>query len=121
MPRPLGNDTITILKPTLITDAVDNTSYWDFSNPTEITVENCSVQPFLPADKLAYEETRERDYSRSIWVVYAPSTEDTRGILPHDRVRFLGEVYEVFGEVGAWRRFHAKPHHVQIMLQRREG
>lgn len=121
MPRPLGNDTITILKPTFVTDTVDNTGYWDFSNPTEITVENCSVQPFLPSDKLQFEITSERDYSRATWRLYAPSTSDTRNIDPHDRISFEGVEYEVFGRVGTWRRFSGANHHVQIILQRRTG
>ena len=121
MPRRLGHDTITILKPAVEVDADDNSQYLDYGNPTEIEVRFCSVQPFLPADKLQFEITADRDYARATWVVFAPSTEDTRAIEPRDRIEFQGRVYEVFGEVGAWRRFNGANHHVQIILQTREG
>lgn len=121
MPRPLGRDTITILKPTITIDPVDNTELIDFTTPTEIVVPFCFVQPFLPADKLQFEITSDRDYSRATWVAFAPSTPDTREIEPHDRIEFDGDTYEVFGKVGAWRRFNGSNHHVQIILQTREG
>ena len=121
MPTPLGHDTITVLKPTITTDTVDNAQMIDFDSPTEVVVAGCSVQPFLPADKLQYENTSERDFARATWVVYAPHNAVTLAIAPRDRISFLGRVYEVYGEVGAWRRRSGQPHHVQIILMTREG
>lgn len=119
MGRPLGKDTIYIQRSTRTTDTVDNTQYDTFS--AEIEVKFCSVQPFLPADKLQFEITAEREYARATWVVFAPSTADTRALRPRDRVRFGSRVYEVYGEVGSWRRMNGMNHHVQIILQTREG
>lgn len=121
MPRPLGNDTITLLQPELDTDSVDGGTVFDWDNATETEIDGCSVQPFLPADKLQFEITSDRDYARATWVVFAPSNSTTRGIRPHDRILFLEREYEVFGEIGAWRRLDGSTHHVQIILQTREG
>lgn len=117
--RRLGNDTIYIQRATTNTDTVDNTQYYTFGD--EIEVKYCSVQPFLPSDKLQYEVTAERDYARSTWRVYAPPTDDILALRPRDRVRFETRVYEVFGEVGAWRDRSGTRHHAQIILQTREG
>lgn len=121
MARPLGNETITILKPVETVDTVDNTTYFSWTTPTEVEVSGCSFQPFLPSDKLQYEETRDRDFSRSTWRVYAPYTADVLAIQPHDRIRHLGQVYEVFGHTGSWRHLSGVGHHVQIIVQLREG
>ncbi len=121
MARPLGSDVITILKPVSVTDVVDNSRQLTWVSPTELEVRQCSVQPFLPSDKLQFEITSERDYARATWVVFAPSTAVTRALKPHDRIKFEDRVYEVYGEVGSWRRFNGSPHHVQIILQTREG
>lgn len=121
MGRPLGNDTIYIQTPTLVVDDADNTTYYDFEDPTEVEVPFCSVQPFKPSDKLQFEITAERDYARATWRVYAPPTAEVMALEPHDRIRFDGRVYEVYGEVGLWRRLNGVRHHVQIILQTREG
>ena len=118
---PLGNDTITLLKPTATTDTRDNTLYWSFTSPTEVVVNGCSVQPFLPSDKLQFEVTIDRDYSRSTWRVYAPPTTDVMAVKAHDRISFAGDEYEVFGNPGTWRNRHGVLHHVQIIIQVRLG
>lgn len=121
MVRPLGSDTITILKPDIQTDTTDNTLYFDWSSPTEIEVEGCSFQPFLPSDKLQFEDSGDRDFARSTWRIYAPYTLPVLAISKHDRIRFQDQEYEVFGLTGSWRRFNGAGHHVQIIVQLREG
>lgn len=119
--RPLGNDTVTILKPDVVVDSVDNTTYFDFDNATEIVVEECSIQPFLLAAQLQFEVTGERDYARTTWRLYAPTTDDTLAIEPHDRIRFDGQDYEIYGIGGSWRRLMGTSHHMQFVLQQRRG
>lgn len=118
----LGNDTITVRKPTVVTDTRDNTTVKHFNPPlTETPQQGCSVQPFLPATKLQFEVIAERLYSKSTWRVYAPSTTLTRGIEPEDEIEFLGVVYAVFGHVGEWRDQAGRPDHVEFIIEKREG
>ena len=119
--RPLGQETITIVKPTVTVDTVDNTTYLDWDNVTTVDVKKCSFQPFLPSDKLQFEETRDRDYARSTWRIYAPYVDSVLALKPHDRIRHLGLEYEVYGHIGTWRDMRGNPHHVQIIVQQREG
>lgn len=119
--KPLGNDTITIVKPTLSLDTVGNATVIDFENPTLIVIRKCAFEPFLLAEKLQFEDVRDRSYSRSTWRVWIPPTDDALAIEPHDRIRFDGVEYELFGHIGIWKDFNGKIEHVQLVVQLRTG
>lgn len=119
--KPLGSDTITIVKPTISIDPMGNATIIDFSSPTEIVVKKCAFEPFLLAEKLQFEDVRDRDFARSTWRVWMPPTADTLAILPRDRIRFDGQEYELFGHIGIWKDFKGKTEHVQFVVQLRTG
>lgn len=122
MIRPLGGDTITILKPTTAVDSRDNTTYLTFSPPSaSIAVSGCMVEPFLLSEKLQFEDTRERDYARTTWRVWAPATADVLSIDRHDRLIYDGQEYEIFGYVGVWKYLSGNTRHVQFIIQLRLG
>lgn len=114
-----GRQTITILRADLIVDPVDQSEYRDWPNATEIEIEGCSVQPFPMAEKLNFEENRDREYSQTAVRVYAPA--GTR-VEPTDRALYLGEEYQVFGHEGQWYQLTSgAEHHVQFILRKMEG
>lgn len=117
----LGSDVVTIVKPTLSVDSVDNTDILSFDTPTLIVIKNCNVQPFLISAQLQIENTNERDYARTTWRLYMPINTDTLNIQPHDRIRLLGDEYEIYGIGGAWRTFSGSRHHIQYVIQQRRG
>lgn len=119
--RALGNDTITLVKPTIIVDPVDNTEVISFDTTTEIVVRRCMIEPFLLSEKLQEEITGERDFVRSTWRVWAPATADVLALSHHDRIIHQGQEYEVFGHLGVWRDFAGRNHHVQFIIELREG
>jgi len=118
MVRPLGADTFTIQRAPLVVDPRDGSKYRDWNNPTEISVRDANVQPFPMAEKLNYEENKDREFSRTAIRIWAPS--GTR-FEPEDRIVYLGETYEVFGHQGTWHRFSGLEHHVQVIARIREG
>lgn len=118
MPRPLGSDTITILRAPLATDPRDGTQYRDWNNATSTTVHRCNVQPFPLAEKLNFEFNLDREFSRTAIRIYAPPGTD---FLPEDRILFNGTSYDIFGSKGDWRRFSGSPHHVQVIARQLEG
>lgn len=118
MPRPLGSDTITILRAPLVVDPVDNSSYRDWDTAVSTPVYRCSVQPFPMAEKLNFEENRSREFSRTAIRIWCPP--GTR-FEPTDRILYMGETYDVFGHQGVWHRFRGQEHHVQIIARLREG
>ncbi len=116
--RPLGSDTFTIIRAPLIQDPREGALYRDWDNAEETEVSEANVQPFMMAEKLNFEENRDREYARTSVRVYAPP-----GTLvePTDRIRFDGDEYDVFGHAGPWRRFSGQERYVQFIARRREG
>lgn len=121
MPRPLGNITVTVVTPTQTVNTRDNTTEIGFASPTLTSVTGCMMEPFLMADKLQFEVTGERDYSKSTWRIWAPGVAVILALRPHDRIRILGVEYEVFGHEGTWYNFDGSIHHCQFIVQVREG
>lgn len=119
--RDLGNDTITLKVPTEVLNTRDNSTYIDHDNTTLVVVPKCNVQPFLIAEKLQEEVTVERDYARTTWRVWAPSTPEVLALQKHDRVEFEGVEYEVYGFLGSWRRLTGANHHTQFIMELRSG
>lgn len=120
MGKPLGNDTITILNAPLVFDPRDNTSYRDWDNPVATVVTKVMVEPFPMAEKLNFEDNRDREFIRTAFRFYCPpSTEGV--VLPTSRVVWGPYELDVFGEPGPWRRFSGQTHHVAFIARERDG
>ena len=118
MPRNPGSESFTILRAPLIVDPRDGSMYRDWDNAIPIIINNSSIQPFPMAEKLNFEENRDREYSRTAIRIYSPA--GTR-FEPTDRISYLGQTYDVFGHQGVWHRHSGVEHHVQIIARLREG
>ncbi len=114
----IGNQTIVIVKPALITDTRDNSRILSYTTgATLLTVTGCSVQPKDVQEEL----TTDRDFSRSYLYVWAPHTSDTTDIQPHDHIRYLDAEYEVYGQVMPWVDLQGLTNHVKFLMMLREG
>lgn len=116
--RPLGSDTFTIVRAPLLTDPIDDSEYRDWNNATRTVVNDASVQPFPMAEKLNFEDNRDREFSRTAVRFFAPP--GTR-VESTDRIEFDGDTYDVFGQGGPWRRFGGQERYVQFIGRMREG
>ncbi len=116
--RPLGSDTFVIISAPLVVDPRDGSQYRDWDNASRTTVTQASVQPFPMAEKLNFEDNRDREFSRTAVRIFAPP--GTR-VEPTDRIEFDGGVYDVFGQAGPWRRFSGAERYVQLIGRIREG
>lgn len=117
--RPLGSDVVTILVPSVTTDARDNTQYLSYSDG--LTVHGCNFQPFMLTQKFQEEFTTERETTRTFFRVYMPALPEVEAITPKHKVRFGGVEYEVHSLIGKWRHFSGLKDHVAFLLKRREG
>lgn len=115
--RPLGSETFTILRAPLLTD-FDGSQYRDWTNPVEIVVNEAMVEPFPMAEKLNFEDNREREYARTAIRIFAPP--GTR-FESTDHILYDGDTYDVFGHQGVWRRFNGEERYVQVIARIREG
>lgn len=118
MARPLGSDTIIIVRAPLVTDPQDGSEYRDWNNPVSITVAQCNVQPFPMAEKLNFEFNLDREFARTAIRIYAPP--GTR-FESSDRIVFDSTTYEVFGHDGPWKRFSGQERYVQVIARVKEG
>jgi hypothetical protein len=118
MARKLGSSTFTIVSAPLVLNPLDNTSYRDWQNATQVVVKNASVQPFRMAEKLNLEINKEREFSRTGLRFFAPP-----GIRvdANDRIVYDNEEYSVFGHLGIWKDRRGREHHVEFLARRREG
>lgn len=116
--RALGKSVIVIVRAPLLTDSRDNTLYRDWENATRTTVINCMVQPFPMAEKLNFEDNRDREYSRSAARFYLPPDAD---VIYTDRIEFDGHEWQVLGHPGTWFDFKSKRHHIAVIGQIRQG
>lgn len=116
--RPLGNQTIVIQRAPLVASGRDGTLQRSWSTATETTVTRCNVQPFRLAEKLNFEDNRDREFARSALRVFAPAGTD---IEHTDRVVYRGNTYDVFGFNGEWFDLDGNAHHVAFVIRLREG
>jgi hypothetical protein len=116
--RPLGNNTVTIVRAPLVADPRDTSLYRDWDNATSTEVANCMVEPFPLAEKLNHEENRDREFSRSAVRVYMPEDSD---VLRTDRMVFDGDQYEIFGHPGRWFDPRGVRNHIAVIARIREG
>lgn len=117
MPR-LGSDSFVIQRAPLLIDPRDGSSYRDWNNPVQTTVRDANVQPFMMAEKLNFEENRDREFSRTAIRVYAPPGTDVEST---DRIVYNSRTYDVFGTPGDWHRFSGLKNHVAFIARIREG
>lgn len=104
----LGSDTVTVLR------GQDRDNWGNLQgSDTETDVTGCSVQPVS-----ATESTDRGQLLVTSLTLYAPAGTD---ITAEDRVRWLGDVYEVSGKPARWNDELGNPDHVQAQLLLREG
>lgn len=116
--RPLGNQSFVLVRAALVASGRDGTLQRDWANATETTVTKCNIQPFRLAEKLNFEDNRDREFARSALRVFAPAGTD---IEPTDRVIYRGNTYDVFGFMGEWADFDGNQHHIAFVIRLREG
>lgn len=116
--RDLGSDSFTIIRAPLLVDPTDYSEYRDWNNPTRIVITKANIQPFPLAEKLNFEDNRDREYSRTAIRIFAPPGTD---VLYTDRILFEGNEYDVFGHPGTWRRFNGQQRYIQFIARIREG
>lgn len=118
MTRPLGKNTIIIVRAPLVIDNRDNTKWRDWDNATETTVRNCMVEPFPLAEKLNFEIGRDREFAQSAVRIYMPADTD---IIYTDRLLHDGYTWQVLGHPGLWFDFKANRNHKAVIAQIRQG
>lgn len=116
--RPLGRETVTIIRAPLVTSSRDNSESRDWANATETDIHNCNVQSFIMSEKLEAEFTRERESIRELIKVWAPAGADVQYT---DRFRWRGNEYEVHGRIGVWDHIMGPENHRDFLGRRRLG
>jgi hypothetical protein len=113
----LGNETITVLKASLVVDSRTRSEYRDWDNAVLSDYGDCSLQPARTSEGSGSGVAPDREL-----ILY-----DVRLIGPptlvvgkDDRIQWRGTTYEVFGEPERW--YHrGKLRHVALNLKRRDG
>lgn len=100
------NDTITILRPTMVSSR--GTYVPDWSKPTETSVPGCSVQTGTTG-----EDRDGRTSTALLGTVYLPPGTDVQA---GDRIVFAGTTYEVQGAPMAWGSPTGRVSHVQARI-----
>lgn len=109
---------LVIIRAPLLIDSRDNTPWRDWDNAIETVVNGCFVQPFPLAEKLNFEENRDREFARTAVRMWVPPTTD---VTYTDRVRYNNRLYDVFGDPGLWISFDAQKQHISFIARYREG
>ncbi len=114
------NQTITILKPTYISERGDQIVDW--SNPTRIVQNRCRLQPRV-REEVYFAGTNDqggvaRDAVLRAFVVFAPL--DTP-ITEYDSIEYEGRRYEVEGMVRPWRSVTGDLAHIEFVVQEVQG
>lgn len=103
--------TITRLRPTETTSR--GSTIYDWSNPDELDIPNCSVQP---SGTSLTQDGRVQGIQDGL-TVYAPAGAD---VMAGDRIRYAGNVYTINGDPLIWPGAVALDH-IQLNLQRWRG
>lgn len=109
---------VVIIRAPLIINSRDNTPWRDWDNASQTTVEGCMVEPFPLAEKLNFEENRDREFARTALRIWVPSGTD---ITYTDRVLYNSRLYDVFGDPGFWKNFDGEVHHIAFIARYRAG
>ena len=103
--------TITRLRPKTATER--GSTVYDWSNPSELVIAGCSVQPTTTS---LSQDGRVEGIMDGL-TVYAPAGADVKA---GDRIRFGGEDYTITGDPLVWPGA-ARMAHIQLNLQRWRG
>ena len=104
-------DTITVMRPALVTSR--GTVVPDWTNATVTTITGCSVQTGVTS-----EDRDGRTATLLGGTLYLPPTADVRA---GDRVQFGGSTYEVQGVPMAWRSPTGRVSHIQARIAEWRG
>lgn len=118
MARPLGIETITILRAPLVASSRDNSQQRDWPNAVTHDLLQCNVQPFILSEKYTAEINTEREYLTVLFKVWAPAGSD---VLYTDRAQWRGTEYEILGLTGNWDHIMGGEHHKSFLLRLRQG
>ena len=118
MSRPLGNETIEIVRAPLVRSARDNSENRDWNNPERWTIYEANVQPFILSEKLLVEVSGEREFLKQVWRVWVPAGSD---VTYTDRCIWRCQEYDVLGINGIWNHIMGPEHHRDFMIRLREG
>jgi hypothetical protein len=91
--RNIGGQTVVQKRAPLVTDSSDNTQYRDWAHATLTTVTECSVQPFVLSNRYSIEENSAREFSDTVYRVWAPPSPAWQHT---DRVLIDGVEHEVW-------------------------
>ena len=111
----LGSHVVTIVRP------AGKDAFGDpLAGSTETVVTGCFVQPRSAASgqSASTEQTDLRDTVITGLVAFMPPTADVRAT---DKIRWLGDLYQVEGDPSRWPDVRARNHHIEVVLRRVEG
>lgn len=115
----LGNETVTVLTAPLVTATRDNSLNRDWSQATEQTIINCSVQPFRMSYRLIQTDFKDREYVQEYFRLYIPAGQP---IPVHtDKVLWRSTEFDSYGPSQSWYDRKGNLHHTQVVLRFREG
>lgn len=116
----LGAQIITVLNAPFVDSPRGTSSVRDWANAAETVISGCNIQPFKLAEKLAYSNDKEREFSKMGLRVYAPVEAD--GVVTAEsKIRYNGTVYDVLGIQGVWFRLDGTLDHVAFIMRERRG
>lgn len=103
---------ITRIRPGITTSR--GSTVYDWSNPDELTIANCSVQPASTGLSL---DGRELGINKD-YTVYLPPEAD---VIAGDRILFEGDMYIISGEPKPWMSATGRVNHIQLSIERWSG
>jgi len=116
--RPLGIESVIVVRASFATSTRDNSQYRDWANATQTTISGCNVQSFILSEKLLQEKNAEREFIQQVYRVWAPAGTDVQF---SDRIIWRGVEYDVLGVPGVWNHIMGPEHHRDFMIRLREG
>ncbi len=110
----LGSQTITVLAHSESTQVDALNIPATVGTPTDQP--GCSFQP-----KYTSERDTNKDFSKSIWVVFAPPTSLMLALKASDSIEHLGVEYQVFGDPMPWVDEDDVINHVRFEVRKARG
>ncbi len=107
-----ANDTVTRLRPSA--KDVRGSTVYDWSNPDQLIITGCSVQP---AGTSLTQDGRVQGITDG-YTCYLPPGSDVRA---GDRIRYNGHDYTINGEPREWRSPTGRVTHMQLNIERWRG
>ena len=107
-----ANDTVTRLRPTIVTQR--GSEIPDFSNPDRLNIEGCSMQP---SGTSLTQDGRVQGTSDGYTCLWPPGADVQAG----DRIEDNGKIYTINGEPRAWQSPTGQVSNTQLQLERWYG